>query len=163
MKSLWQNPLQNRSNLWDSSRFMQDGFSNLVDDFFKDLRFDAFNRAQQSTFVPRLNVSETEKEYKVVAELPGLEENDFEVLLEENVLRIRGEKKTRKEDKTESYHRVEASYGSFERAIRLPDAVDASRATADFKNGVLTLTIAKNKELSKVHKIRIGGGAGPTN
>ena len=73
----------------------------------------------------------------------AMEEKDIQVSLQENLLTIKGEKKQEKEAKDEHYHRVERSYGSFTRAVRLPVAVDASKVTASFKNGLLTVTLPK--------------------
>ena len=72
-----------------------------------------------------------------------MEEKDIQVSLQENLLTIKGEKKQEKEEKDERYHRVERSYGAFTRSVRLPVAVDASKVTASFKNGLLTVTLPK--------------------
>lgn len=125
-------------------------------DFFSE----TFDKSLWSTntsgeFVPKLNISETDSNYKVVAELPGLEEKDFEVTVEDNILRIKGEKKFETQNNDEHYHRYESSYGSFERVLRLPEAVDSDQSQASFKNGVLTLTIPKDKKSSKVKKLQI--------
>jgi HSP20 family protein len=131
----------------------------LFHDFFRDFG-DSFGELSRSSFatgefVPKLNVSETEDAYKVIAELPGLEEKDFDVTVEDNILRLKGEKKLEKEDKGEHYHRYESSYGSFERVLRLPDAIDTDASEAKFKNGVLTLIIPKDKKASKVKRLKI--------
>ncbi len=140
------------------SRNQLGNMQSLFQDFFRDFNADPWSELRRSAtgeFVPRLNVSESEDAYKVTAELPGLDEKDFDVTLEDNVLRIKGEKKHESESKEEHYHRYEASYGSFERALSLPDAIDADACEAKFKNGVLTLNIPKDKKASKVKKLQI--------
>ncbi|MES2767562.1 MAG: Hsp20/alpha crystallin family protein [Bdellovibrionota bacterium] len=141
-----------------SRNYYGSGIPSLFQDFFRDLG-DGWDKSLTPSlttdFVPSLNISETETAYKVVAELPGMEEKDFDVTIEDNILRIKGEKKAESENKDEHYHRYEASYGSFERVLRLPEAIDSDASKASFKNGVLTLEIPKNKEVSKVKKLKI--------
>lgn len=94
---------------------------------------------------PSVDVSETEKNVLVKAELPGLEPKDVDLTIERDTLILRGEKKQESEEKNENYHRVERSYGSFHRSIPLPVKVDAEKVKAKFKNGVLTVTLPKDK------------------
>jgi HSP20 family protein len=136
----------------------QNDLANLVEDFFRGFGSTGLEPWNKSTdFVPQINVSETNEQYKVVAELPGLEDKDFEVEIDNDVLRIKGEKKSSSEskDENEHFHRFESTYGSFERSIRLPETINADAAKASFKNGVLTLTIPKDKESSRVKKLKI--------
>jgi len=95
---------------------------------------------------PSVDVSESKGKYTITAELPGLEAKDVDVSLEGDVLTIRGEKKKESEEKGESFHRVERSYGGFSRSFRLAGHVDPDKVKAKFKNGVLTLTIPKSAE-----------------
>lgn len=90
---------------------------------------------------PRIELSETDKEIRVSAELPGLDEKDVELSVEEGALSLRGEKKTEIEDKDRGYS--ERSYGRFERRIGLPRGVDRDKTSAVFKNGVLTVTMPR--------------------
>ena len=92
---------------------------------------------------PSVEVSETETAVKVTAELPGLEEKDLDIHVEDNVLTLRGEKRTEIEDKERRYS--ERSYGRFERRLSLGE-IDEERAEATFKNGVLTITLPKLKQ-----------------
>ena len=96
-------------------------------------------------WMPKVDVSETKDSVVVKAETPGMEAKDIQVSLQENVLTITGEKKQEKEDKEkdERYHRVERSYGSFSRSMRLPAGVESGKVNATFKNGVLTVTLPK--------------------
>ena len=91
---------------------------------------------------PSLDVEETEKEYRVTAELPGLEERDVEVLLQDGLLTLRGEKKVESENRNRTYS--ERFYGRFERQIPLALDVDDSAVSATFKSGVLTVTVPKS-------------------
>jgi HSP20 family protein len=91
---------------------------------------------------PSVDVEETEKEYRVTAELPGLEERDVEVLLQDGLLTVRGEKKLETDARDRSYS--ERFYGRFERQITLDRDVDDGAVNATFKNGVLTVTVPKN-------------------
>jgi HSP20 family protein len=115
-------------------------------------------RAVQAT--PRVDVSETENEIKICAELPGVAEKDVDVELDEDVLTIRGEKKAAEERKDENYHVMERSYGSFARSIRLPFDIDPAQVRASFENGVLTVTLPKQAARQKVHHIEVKPGAG---
>jgi len=94
-------------------------------------------------WVPSLDVSETKEALVVKAEVPGLDSEDIQISLQEQLLTITGEKKQEKEEKDEQHHRVERSYGVFTRSVRLPVGVDASKVTAAFKNGLLTVTLPK--------------------
>ena len=91
---------------------------------------------------PSMDVEDTEKEYRVTAELPGLEERDVEVLLEDGLLTVRGEKKLESENRNRTYS--ERFYGRFERQITLDRDVDEGAVGATFKNGILTVTVPKS-------------------
>lgn len=127
----------------------------IFQDFFREFGDGMDRSLTAKEFIPSLNVSETDTSYKVSVELPGLEEKDFDVTIEDNILRIKGEKKAETESNDAHFHRYESSYGSFERVLRLPEAIDSDASKASFKNGVLTLEIPKNKEASKVKKLKI--------
>ncbi len=92
---------------------------------------------------PSLDLSETKDALVVKLEVPGLDPKDIQLELQESLLTVKGEKKQEKEEKDERYHRVERSYGAFARSVRLPVAVDGSKVTATFKNGLLTVTLPK--------------------
>ena len=94
-------------------------------------------------WAPSLDLSETKDSLVVKVEAPGMDQKDIQISLQENLLTIKGEKRQEKEEKDERYHRVERSYGSFTRSVRLPVGVDASKVTATFKNGLLTVTMPK--------------------
>lgn len=112
--------------------------------------------AQPWSLSPRIDVSETDDEVRVAAELPGMDEKDIEVTLENGLLTIRGHKKQEKEEKKRNYHLVECSYGEFHRAVPLPVTVDEGKTRASFKKGVLTVTVPKTAEAkSRQRKIDI--------
>ena len=98
---------------------------------------------------PRLDVSETDKALEIVADLPGMEKKDIKVSLDGDLLTIKGEKKEVKEKKDKHYHTIERRSGSFYRALRLPIEVKSDKIEANFKDGVLTLTLPKSKETAK--------------
>lgn len=98
-------------------------------------------------FVPRIDVVDDEKEVRVTAELPGMDEKDIEVELTDNLLTIKGEKKREEEEKRKGFYRLERSYGSFHREIPLAEGViDTETPEASFKKGVLTVRLAKKAE-----------------
>jgi HSP20 family protein len=117
-----------------------------------------FQRESMIT-VPELDVRENTKAIVVEAELPGVDEKDVSVTFANGVLTIKGEKKHEKEEKAENYYLAERSFGSFERAIRLPDSVDDARVEAKFDKGVLKVTATKRPEAVKAErKIEIKKG-----
>jgi HSP20 family protein len=127
----------------------------LYDRFF-DLR--PFRRfTEEGEWMPTVDVSETEKEIIVSAEIPGVEAKNIDVNLDGSVLTIKGERKREREEKEESFHRIERSYGSFYRALQLTSEVDGERIKATYKKGVLRITLPKTKrETGK--KIEINAG-----
>ena len=108
---------------------------------------------ESAAFVPRVDVSETDKEVKVSAELPGMDEKDISVELQDDVLTLRGERKTEQEERGENWFRREQSRGSFRRSVELPAGVDASKAVAKFAKGVLTFVAPKRAEEQAKRKI----------
>lgn len=99
--------------------------------------------------VPAVDIAEKDGAYEITAELPGLEEKDIDVQIADDMLVIKGEKKEEKEEKKNGFHLSERRFGSFRRSFRVPAGVDADRIDAQFKNGVLTLTLPKSKEAEK--------------
>jgi HSP20 family protein len=109
-------------------------------------------------WTPAVDFKESEREFVLTAELPGMEEKDVTVELEQNVLTIKGEKRTERDEKSEKdgqYHLVERSYGYFQRAFTLPPAVDGAKIQADFSKGVLTVHLPKRVE-SAARRISVG-------
>ena len=129
----------------------------LFDNFFRGFDIEPF-RGTEEFFNPSVDVVDNDKEIKVTAELPGLDEKDIEVSIAEDSLTIKGEKKKEKEEKGKNYHRTERTYGSFSRTIPLPVEVETDKAEATFKKGVLTIVMPKSaKALKETKKIPING------
>jgi len=103
-------------------------------------------------FAPSVDVSETDKEIVVSAELPGIEPEDINITLEHNTLTISGEKRAEKEEKGKRYYRLERSYGSFQRTVPLPEGIDEDKIDAAFKRGVLCITLPKTAEAQQKRK-----------
>lgn len=97
-------------------------------------------------WAPLVDVTEDEKEFLIKAELPEVRKEDVKVLIENGILRISGERHMEKEEKGKKYHRIERSYGSFERSFSLPENSKPEAMTADYKDGMLTLRVPKSKE-----------------
>jgi HSP20 family protein len=112
-------------------------------------RWPALFKRDGEAMVPELDVRENANAITVEAELPGVEEKDVSVTLANGVLTIKGEKKSEKEEKSDSYYLAERSFGSFERSVRLPDTVDETKVEAKFDKGVLKVTAAKKPEAVK--------------
>lgn len=105
------------------------------------------------SWMPQVDLSETGKEIRVAAELPGLEEKDLEVSLVNGALTIKGEKSEEHEEEKGDVHRSERQYGMFERTIPLPSEVDADKVKASFKKGVLKITLPKTKEAQSNRRV----------
>ncbi len=99
-----------------------------------------------TSWVPPVDIYEDENNIVVKADLPGMDQKDIEVKVENNTLIIKGEKKFEDEEKKENYHRIERFYGAFQRAFTLPDTVDVEKIKANYKNGVLEITVPKKPE-----------------
>ena len=107
-----------------------------------------------TTWSPSVDIAETETGYEVKAELVGLKKEEIKISVEDNVLKLSGEKKAEKEDKDKNYHYVERSFGHFERSFRLPKDVRAEEIKAKYKNGILSVEIPKS-ELVKPKEIPV--------
>jgi HSP20 family protein len=112
----------------------------------------------QVVFAPDINVSESEKEIRVTAELPGVRENDIQVDLHDDMLIIRGEKKFEQKEEKENFYFVERSYGNFQRAIQLPFPINPAQVQATFENGVLTVTLPKSAQQERSRRIQVQSG-----
>jgi HSP20 family protein len=125
---------------------LQHQMNSLFDDFFSG--FDIAPRSLAAggfgTFIPSIDVKESEKDFTIRAELPGVGEKDVEIMVTNDSVTIKGEKKEEKEDKGKNYYYMERFYGSFNRVIPLDVETDANKAEAIFKNGILNITIPKS-------------------
>ena len=114
-----------------------------------------------SSFAPAVDVYEDEHNVTLKIEVPGIDEKDIDVRIENNTLTVHGERKIEKEEKEENYRRVERQYGSFTRTFNLPPSVDAEKVQADYDKGVLKITLPKKAEAKpKQIKVNVGHSAG---
>ena len=108
-------------------------------------------------WAPSVDISETEGEYQIKAEIPDVKKEDVKITLEDGVLTIQGQRKQEKEDKGTRYHRIERSYGSFVRTFSLPDVIEVERVKAEFKDGVLNLHLPKSEKAKpKAIEVKVG-------
>lgn len=105
-------------------------------------------------WMPSVDIRESDNEITLEADLPGMKPGDFEVSVENRVLTLRGERKFEKKQETDNYHRVERSYGSFVRTFTLPSSVNVEAVSADFRDGVLQITLPKKEEV-KARQIQV--------
>lgn len=139
----------------------QDEVNKLFSDFFGEMPLSALSRTQQSVaHGPAVDLSETDKEYLVTAELPGLDVADVQITVTDGYVTIRGEKKAVQAEEKEGYFRRERAYGAFQRVISLPDTANLDNVEAKMDKGVLILSILKQASAhSKERKIEIKSAA----
>ena len=103
------------------------------------------NGGRKFEWAPSTDISETDKEYVIRADLPAVKKEDVQVTVDDGMITIKGERKQQKEDKNEKFHRVESFYGSFERSFSLPENVDADAIRCESKDGILTVHMPKTE------------------
>ncbi len=127
-------------------------------DFFEALEKNLFNNTTEERYqgdVPAVNIKEENDKFVLEMAAPGMSKKDFHISLDDNVLTISSEKKEEKEEKNENYTRREFFYNTFSRSFTLPENVDAEKIKADYKNGILTLTLPKKEEAKVTREIKI--------
>ncbi len=126
----------------------------LFDDFFKGFGLKPAGEEMEElgTFVPRIDMTEDEKAFRVTAELPGMDEKDIDINLTKDALTIKGEKKEEREEKDKENYYMERSFGSFTRVLPVPGEIDPDRVEASFKKGVLNVTLPKVQTGKKEQK-----------
>ncbi len=142
---------------WDPFRefvTLQDRMNRLFRDSFGDVREEGLTT---TTFAPPVDVYEDEHSVTLKIEVPGIDEKDIDVRIENNTLTVHGERKFEKEEKEENYRRVERQYGSFTRTFTLPNTVDTDKVQADYDKGVLKIQLAKKAE-AKPKQIKVNVG-----
>jgi len=146
-------------------RFEQ-GFPMTVQNQFERFLREAFSpvpgegEVSTRTWAPPVDIYENGDSLVLKAELPGIDPDDVEIRVEDNTLYLKGERKFEKEVKEQNYHRVERSYGTFTRTFSLPNSIDADKVAANYKDGVLTLTMPKKEEAKpKTIKINVSKAA----
>jgi HSP20 family protein len=127
---------------YNTSDFVPTTFSSLVDRFFND----AVTRSGGSTFIPKVDVLETKNAYEIHVAAPGLNKEDFKIELNDNTIVISGERKFTEEQKERTFHSIETQYGSFTRSFALPENIDGSKINANYKNGILEISIPKDEK-----------------
>ncbi|MGZ4813339.1 MAG: Hsp20/alpha crystallin family protein [Terriglobales bacterium] len=143
---------------------------NLITNRMNRLFQDSFGQGPASeegltttAFVPPVDIYEDEHHITLKIEVPGIDQKDIDVRVENNTLTVRGERKFETEEKEENFHRVERRYGSFYRAFTLPNTVESDSVTADYDNGVLKIKLAKKAEAKpKQIKVNVGQGSHKT-
>jgi HSP20 family protein len=147
----WTEPLARRDELYDPFTAFRREVDRMFDDFFDGLGRSALSPffGSWSEVTPTMDVTETEKELVITAELPGLDEKDFEVTISGDVLTLKGEKKSEREHRARNGDYVERRYGTFSRSVRLPFDVGDEKVDATYEKGVLTIRIPKPAELQR--------------
>ena len=157
-------PTARRTSLWEPFEALHKEVDRIFEDFTSGFGRRALGRRvseaepllrYETSFefsAPVVDVVEKEKEYQISAELPGLEEKDVEVSVADDMLTIKGQKKEEKEEKAKNYYLSERRYGAFQRSFQLPSGVDAEKIEANFRKGVLTVTLPKTPEAQKKEK-----------
>lgn len=134
--------LERREDFMKPLRELQREVDRIFEDFFTPVT----RRGMAYSYLPDTDVYETEDSIVVEVEVPGMDKKDFEVKVEDGILRITGEKKLEREKEKRNYRVVERCYGKFERTLSLPDYVDTDKIKAKYENGVLTISLPKREE-----------------
>lgn len=138
---------------WDPFRDVST-VSDEMERLFRQALGSSQSAATAGAFAPALDVEETEDGFVLHVELPGVSPDDVEVSLEENVLTIAGERRFYRDEDTEHFRRVERHFGRFHRAVRLPDRVEPDGVDAEFRDGMLTISVPKAEE-AKPRRIEV--------
>ena len=129
-----------------------------VTKFFDDLLNDGFftnGWSEERSFVPQVDISETDKAFELSFAVPGLDKNDLNIDLTDGVLTVSGERKFKNEKNEKNYHSVETRYGSFKRSFQLPDNVNAEKVDASYEAGILNISVPKDEKKSLKKTIAI--------
>jgi HSP20 family protein len=143
-------------NRWDPFREAV-ALQNRVNSLFRDLT-ESEEGAAKAQFVPAVDIYEDAKKVVLKLEVPGVEQKDLDIRVENQTLTVKGERKFEAEEKEQNFHRIERRYGSFYRAFTLPTTVDAENVHATYENGVLKLELSKQPEAQpRQIKVNVGG------
>lgn len=142
------NPVRDLATIPSSILSMQQEINRMFDRFFRGGVVDDTDLFP-TTWMPAVDLVEKDDEYVAKVELPGVHKDDVKITLQDNILTIRGEKKEEKETKNSNYHRLERSYGSFQRSFTLPTSVRQDKVEAEYRDGVLTITLPKAEEAKR--------------
>jgi HSP20 family protein len=146
-----------RTGTWDPFKDIQEFEQRLASTFGRAVaKHNGEEAITTADWAPLVDITEDDKEFLVKAELPGLKKEEIKVTVENGVMTISGERKIEKEEKTKKCHRIERSYGKFERSFSLPDKADGLNLNADFKDGILQVHLPKTeKPASKTLEVKI--------
>ena len=143
---------------WDPFREVV-ALQNRVNNLFREMN-DGDSPLTTASFVPAVDIYEDAKKVVLKLEVPGIEEKDLDIRVENNTLTVKGERKFEKEEKEENFRRVERQYGSFTRTFTLPTTVEAEKVSASYDKGILKIAMPKKAEAKpKQIKVNVGGGA----
>jgi HSP20 family protein len=144
---------------WSLSPFMllQRDMNRLLEDVFMTAGNGPSQAQGADVIMPTINVSETENELRITAEMPGVNEDDIDVTLNDDLLTIRAVKQAERREDDENLHVVERTFGTFQRTLRLPFQADPAQVKASVENGVLTVTVPKTKEQENSRRIAVQG------
>ncbi len=144
---------------WDPFREVV-ALQNRMNNLFREMN-EAESPLTTASFVPAVDIYEDAKKVVLKLEVPGMEEKDLDVRVENNTLTVKGERKFEKDEKEENFHRVERRYGSFSRSFSLPATINPDDVQADYDKGVLKIRLAKRAE-AKPKQIKVNIGSGET-
>jgi len=148
----WSQRSESPARIWPETTRL---FDRIFEEFFNDRPLlSSFFQDRFGMAVPPVDILEKDGNLILRAELPGMSEKDIELKLEGNVLTLKGERKLEKEEDRQNFHRMESFYGTFSRSFTLPDTVDPDKISADYKNGILTVTVPQKPE-AKARSIQV--------
>ncbi|HNP94316.1 MAG TPA: Hsp20/alpha crystallin family protein [Cyclobacteriaceae bacterium] len=127
---------------YNPADFVPTTFSSIIDKFFNE----SIQKSGMNTFVPKVDIIESEKAFELQVEVPGMNKEDFKIEVNDNYLTISGERKLSSEKKEKNFHSIETSYGTFTRSFTLPENVNADKIHAKYNNGILELTVPKDEK-----------------
>lgn len=133
--------------------FVPTSFSNLIDRFFNESL--ARTGGSAYSFVPRVDVIETEKAFEIHMAVPGMNKEDFNIDLKDNYLNVSGERKFTNEKKEKNFYSIETQYGAFSRSFSLPEHVDTGKISATYVNGILEITVPKDEKKALKTTIKV--------
>jgi HSP20 family protein len=137
------NPFADTEEFPTGLRLFQDTINRLMSD-----------QATSRPWAPAVDILETENELVLKADVPGIDQKDIDIQIENGTLTLKGERKFERDEKNKGFHRMERSYGAFVRYFTLPDTVDSEHVRAEYSNGVLSVTLPK-KEIAKPRSIKV--------
>lgn len=132
-------------SIWRSrSSLLSPSFDDFIERFFYG--WPSFEKESDVSWAPRMDIHETENEFVLDIEIPGMDKKDIKIGVKNDILTISGERKKERETREKDYSSVERHYGKFERSLTLSETVNAEKIIADYKNGLLTLTLPKTED-----------------